>query len=337
MNDNIKVKFLILRFTSIESILLSTPLIRCLKKQVEGAEIHYVVRKAYALLLEGNPYLHKVHILEDSYGNLVKRLKEERFDYIIDLQRDLMSAMIKTRLGRISFDVQKIDLRKWIMVNFKRDLLGDRQWAERCLDAVSLFDVVNDNKGLDFFLPDHEHVDLKRFPQEFRNGYIAFVIEARYQTRKLPADMIARICSMISYPVILIGGPEEAPQGEVICNESGTLVWNGCGKYTFRQSASLINQARMVITHDTGLMQVAAAFRQRIISIWGNTLPAFGLAPYMPHKHSRMFEVKELRCRPCSVKGYSTCPKRHFQCMRNIDLTELVLYVQGILEREQTD
>jgi len=96
------------------------------------------------------------------------------------------------------------------------------------------------------------------------------------------------------------------------------------------QSASLVKQAMVVVTHDTGLMHIAAAFQKPIVSIWGNTIPEFGMYPYLPSASSKQFiaEVKELPCRPCSKIGYSTCPKKHFRCMQNQDLVKIAEEVQ---------
>lgn len=331
MKEGTQVRFLILCFGSASEVLLTTPVIRCLKKQVEGAELQYVVRKTHAPLLEFNPYLHKIHVLEDNLGKLIKQLQEEGFDYIIDLQRDLRSEMIKLRLRLMSFDIARTSLKLWIRVRLGIDLMPDKHWTDQCFDILKAFDVVDDNRGLDYFIPDHEEVKAGQLPREFRNGFVAFIMEAGYQTRKLPVEMIAIICSMIHYPVILIGELEDKQDGEIVRHTPGTLVWNGCGKYTFRQSASLIRQSRLVITHDTGMMHVAAAFGQLIISIWGNTISGFGMAPYLAHKDSRIFEVNGLRCRPCTMKGYKACPKKHFRCMRNIEVKELAEYVREIL------
>ncbi|HUD91393.1 MAG TPA: TonB-dependent receptor, partial [Sphingobium sp.] len=83
------------------------------------------------------------------------------------------------------------------------------------------------------------------------------------------------------HPVILLGGPEDFEAGEAIRNALGnTQILNACGKYNFNQSASLIQKALIVFTHDTGLMHVAAAFRKKVYSIWGNTIPEFGMYPY---------------------------------------------------------
>ena len=117
-------------------------------------------------------------------------------------------------------------------------------------------------------------------------------------------------------PVILLGGNADKHLGEELVKSiTGKRVINTCGSLTINQSASLIQQAGWVITSDTGLMHIAAAFHKRIISVWGNTIPEFGMGVYLPQADSRVIEVKDLSCRPCSKLGYKKCPKGHFKCM----------------------
>jgi ADP-heptose:LPS heptosyltransferase len=159
-------------------------------------------------------------------------------------------------------------------------------------------------------------------PENHQKGYIGFVIGAKHFTKQLPVEKIISICKKINKPIILLGGKEDAARAEMIENAVGKNIFNACGKYNLNQSASLIKQATKVITHDTGLMHIAAAFKKEIISVWGNTVPAFGFTPYLPDPNSRMVEVKNLSCRPCSKIGYDKCPKGHFKCMMEIDEKE---------------
>jgi ADP-heptose:LPS heptosyltransferase len=81
----------------------------------------------------------------------------------------------------------------------------------------------------------------------------------------------------------------------------------------------LLRQSEKVISPDTGLMHIASALKKEIISVWGNTVPAFGFSPYLPGAGSRIVQVSGLSCQPCSKIGYEKCPKGHFKCMREID------------------
>ena len=111
------------------------------------------------------------------------------------------------------------------------------------------------------------------------------------------------------------------------------MVFNSCGYYNISQSASLIRQATAVLTNDTGLMHVAAAFHKPIVSVWGNTIPGFGMYPYLPGKFksdSMIAEVKGLSCRPCSKLGFTECPKKHFKCMNQIEVDPVVDFLSFI-------
>ena len=123
-------------------------------------------------------------------------------------------------------------------------------------------------------------------------------------------------------PIIALGSLEDKNISDVLEKKFPHVI-NACGKYSINQSASIIKQADWVITSDTGLMHIAAAFNRKIISIWGNTIPEFGMGPYLPNKENKILEVKNLGCRPCSKLGYKSCPKGDFKCMINIDVSEI--------------
>jgi ADP-heptose:LPS heptosyltransferase len=241
-------------------------------------------------------------------------LKKENYDYVIDLHNNLRTQILKFRLGVPSRSFNKLNMEKFMLTSFKMDSLPEVHIVDRYLDAVTNLGVKNDNEGLDFFLSDADKVELNLFPKD----YIAFVIGGQYATKIIPNNKIVSIIKKVEKPVLLIGGPEDAIRGEQISIQTENTI-NTCGKYSLLQSAFLIQEAHSVITHDTGMMHIAAAFKKKIYSVWGNTVPAFGMYPYKADENSKMIEVKGLSCRPCSKIGYSKCPKGHFKCMQEID------------------
>lgn len=331
-DDNIVV-FLVIRFSSIGDIVLTTPVIRGIKKQVENARIIYLTKKEYSSILEHNPYIDKLITLDDNLSLTIKKLKAEHIDYIIDLHNNLRTARVKTRLRKLSFSFDKLNREKWLMVNFKKNKLPEKHIVDRYLDTVSVFDVENDGLGMDYFIPQNEDVDVSESMPALASGYIALVVGAKHFTKKIPSEKIIEFCNNIAYPVILLGGNEDAQEADEICTKTGPQVINGCGKFSLNQSASLIRQSKLVVTSDTGLMHIAAAFEKDIVSLWGNTIPEFGMYPYNPGENSKIFEVKNLNCRPCSKIGFDKCPKKHFKCMLEIDMHAIVEYCQGVIRR----
>ncbi|KAA6434036.1 glycosyltransferase family 9 protein [Dyadobacter flavalbus] len=314
---NKPVKFLVLRFSSIGDIVLTTPVIRCLKQQHGHAEIHYFTKDKFEFLLRDNPYIDKIWLLNSGISEILKALKAEKFDYIIDLHSNIRTLRIKLALGVPSFSFDKLNVQKWLLTSFKVNYLPDVHIVDRYLETVKTFGITNDGKGLDYFIPYKDEVELSWLPETHRKGFVAYAIGGQHNTKKLPVPRMIELCQKINFPVILLGGKEDEETGEAIRAAIGDmLVFNACGKYNFNQSASLIKKSVIVFSHDTGLMHVAAAFKKKVYSIWGNTVPAFGMYPY-----KTSFEVLEnnnLRCRPCSKIGYKACPQKHFRCMNDI-------------------
>ncbi len=319
------VKFLIIRFSSIGDIVLTTPVIRALKQQVENAEVHFLTKNQYLTVVENNAYIDKIHLLKKDFSELISELKKEHFHYIIDLHKNLRTFRVKNKLRKVSFSFDKINYEKWLIVNLKKNKLPEKHIVERYLDCTKVFDTKNDGKGLDYFISELDKVDIKSsFPDLFHNGYIAFVIGAQHYTKKIPLDIIIKICKKINKAIIILGGKEDVGEGEQIDKATDNNVFNACGKFSLNQSASIVEQAKLVISHDTGLMHIAAAFKKKIVSVWGNTIPQFGMYPYLPQKDSKIIEVENLKCRPCSKIGFSKCPKKHFKCMREINIDKII-------------
>ncbi len=315
------MKILIIRFSSIGDIVLTTPVIRCISQQLPEAEIHFLTKPQFAILLSSNPYLNKIHLLEKEFADTIKELKAENFDIIIDLHSNLRTFRVKSALKAVSYSFNKLNPEKWLMTNFRWNILPDIHIVDRYMQTASVLQVKNDAAGLDYFIPENSEVDQSVLPAFLHSGFYCIVIGAAHATKKLPVDKVIRIIEQVALPVILIGGKEDRAAGEEICNATGGLAFNACGNFNLHQSASIVRQSRLVLSNDTGFMHIAAALKKKVIAAWGNTIPEFGMYPYYGDLKidTVNFEIKNLPCRPCSKIGYSKCPKKHFKCMREQD------------------
>jgi len=317
-----KNKILIIRFSSIGDIVLTTPVIRMAKEQIPNAEVHFLTKASFASILSNNPHIDKLHSVENNLMQVVSDLKKENFDWIIDLHNNLRTARIKRTLKRPSKSFNKLNIEKWLLVNLKKNKLPNVHIVDRYLDTLSEFKVVNDKKGLDYFIEEKDKVDSNSLPENFQKGYIGWVIGGSYFTKMLPAKKVIDIARKIKKPILLLGGPEDKEKGDLIASKLGSQVFNACGKFNLNQSAYLVSQADKILSNDTGLMHIAAAFQKPILSFWGNTVPEFGMYPYYPQNPelSTIVEVEGLACRPCSKLGYKrNCPKKHFNCMELVE------------------
>lgn len=325
-------KILILRFSSIGDIVLTTPVIRALKQQLK-AEIHYLTKSEFTQLMASNPYIDKLHTFEDNTDEVLAQLKAEKFDFVVDLHKNARTIKLKGRLGVPSASFPKLNLRKWIYVNTKHDVMPNMHVVDRYFEAVKKLGVTNDGEGLDFFIPETEHIDTQKyFPAPFHNGFAVYTLGAQYKTKCLPREKMHELVSKMQHPLVLLGGKEDAQLGEELQSIASHLVVNMAGKLSLLQSASVVQQSRVVIAHDTGLMHIAAAFSRPTAVIWGNTTPKIGMAPYGNLAKQKYFEVDNVNCRPCSKIGYQSCPKKHFKCMREQNMDALTAFVASFLK-----
>ncbi len=325
------MKILILRFSSIGDIILTTPVIRCVKKQVPNVQVHFATKNAFVGLLNNNPYIDKIHGLGEDKKAFVNELKEENFDLIIDLHHNLRTFLLTFELRIQRYTFNKINFEKWLKTFFKIDILPYTHIVDRYLETVEPLGVLNDSRGLDFFIDAATNLDGIKMPEH----YFVYAIGGQHNTKKLPLPKQVELLMKIDSTVFLIGGKEDVDAGEALHLECRHAI-NLCGQLSIQQSALLMRGAAQVITHDTGMMHIAAALNKSIWSIWGNTIPGFGMTPYYTENglnsvydeipenpKSIILQVDNLKCRPCSKIGYEKCPKGHFKCMNDLNFNKV--------------
>ena len=325
-------KILIIRLSSMGDVVLTSPVIRSLKNELPEAEIHFLVKKEFAPVVEYNPYITKVHYFTGDIAAAVSELKAECFDFIVDLQKNFKSRKITRKIGIASASYNKHNIKKWVLVRLKINFLPNTHIVDRYFDAVKPLGVKNDGKGLDFFIPEDKSFDGDDLPAVFENGFVAVALGAAHATKRIPVDKIVEIGRILYKPMMLLGGQDVFADGEEIVAQLGERAYNGCGKFSLFESASIVKQSVCLLTGDTGLMHIGAALKVPIASLWGSTVPEFGMYPYMSSDRFRIFEVCPLRCRPCSKLGFKKCPKKHFNCMNRIPATEVAEWINHFEE-----
>jgi heptosyltransferase-2 len=308
------MKILVIRLSSIGDIVLTSPVVRVLKKQL-NAEVHFLTKKTFAKWLSHNPYIDTIHHYEDG----VQPLQTEGYDFVVDLHHNLRSLKIKRALKLPSKSVNKLNIRKFLLTTFKINLMPHIHMVDRNIATVEHLGVKNDMEGLDFFIPETEFLP-KAF--QIKEPFVAVVIGGQHSTKILPTFKLIELCKQLNRKFVLVGGPEDAERGREIISQTQNGL-NACGELSLTQSALLVKGADFVVSHDTGMMHISAALKKKIYSVWGNTAPPFGMVPYLPDPDSVIVENKALGCRPCSKIGYAKCPRGHFRCMTEIDLSPI--------------
>lgn len=304
-------RVLIIRFSSIGDIVLCSPVLRNLKRKHPNIEIDIITKTSFKGLWQANPNVSDVYGLEDQD----QTWRKKSYDLIIDLHKNLRSFRIKCiRWDVPSITFNKGNVRKALLVLTKSRYFGVDSITNRYADLLKKLGIEVDNHGLEFY--GEEEV-----PSECNipSSYIACVLGGSFATKQVPLSKWVDFLSEYqgNQPFVLLGAKSENEIAQALVKQFPEKVIDTTGLLTIFQSAYLVKHAQIVVSGDTGLGHIAAAFGRNIIWIWGNTTPEIGmLPPIKPNAGNQIeMQIEGLKCRPCSKLGYRVCPKLHFKCM----------------------
>ena len=309
------MKVLVIRFSSIGDVVLTSPILRCLKKQ-QNCTVHYVIKKNYLQVLENNPYVDRFHSVDRSVNEIIPDLKKERFDFVFDLQNNLNSFRIKRKIKSVYFTVNKKNWQKFLLIYFRWNVLNDHV-VDRYFECISKAGFHNDHKGLDYHLPPGLSVDY-----DVSQSFAVWCLGASHHKKKLTKDQIIEVCNGMTSPIVFVGGPNEKSLAEEILKKTThSSVTNLCGSISLHESAYLVKKSAFVLTNDTGIMHIAAAYQKKIISFWGCTKPSIGFAPLIDQEKSKTLLSKKSNY-PCSKHG-KYCRYGCSGCIKDIHPREI--------------
>ena len=309
-------KILCIRFSSIGDIILTTPIVRALNFKYPEAEIHVVTKVQNVQLWNENPHVFAVHAYEGSIWKLAHQLRKIGFDAIVDLHKNLRSHLLCVLLFKWPYQIDKFTAERKLLVKKKINRIPPKHVVERNFEALKSLGIINDQQGLDFFIPKNQEIN----PRDIgvKDKYIVYAIGAQHITKVLSYPKMIELCDRLQVQMVLIGDEWDAHYGYRLSTLFPEKVIDYCNKTTIAQSASLMQQAEFVITHDSSMMHVAAALKKKIFVIWGSTHIDFGMYPYQTEFVS--ISNEDLACRPCTTQGTNFCPLVHFDCMNKISL-----------------
>jgi ADP-heptose:LPS heptosyltransferase len=328
------MKILVIRFSAIGDIVLASPVLRCLKKQLPNCALHFLTKQSFKAVTEANPYVNTFFYFNgNNLNQLITQFKTENYDYVIDLQNNSKSLKIKWALSKPFYAIDKLNVEKFILTNLKINVMPNRHITQRSLDTVAALGVIDDGEGLDYFILEGQHTQPHDLPKAHSFGFVAIVIGASYATKQVPINVMQQFCSQLNYPIILVGGPEDAATGAAIASVDTIKIYNSCGKFNLHESADIVRQAKLVISNDTGMQYIACAFNKKIIALWGSTTPKLQVQPYYGTNHApkHVNVIQNLWCQPCTKFGKKKCPLGHYNCMAQINVNHLLNLTQNML------
>lgn len=311
MNLEKAKKILVIRFSSLGDILLTTPFLRVLHKKQNSAKIDFLVKTSFIDAVKLNPNIDEIFSwqTEAELKNVVKELKKDDYDLVIDLQNNFRSKKVVTKLGKTSFSFQKPNIKKFLLVNFKLNLLKDeKSIPQRYVEVVPELEI--DDKGLELFLPSDLTSELKS-----EKEIIGFAPGAFHYTKRWPIEYFAELGNKLTkdgFTIAIFGGNSDRE----ICNDLQSRIENSIDLSNDNElfkTAVEMKKCKFVVCNDSGLMHTATSVGTPVVSIFGSTVTEFGFSPF--GVNNLIIENNNLSCRPCSHIGKSSCKKKHFKCM----------------------
>lgn len=324
-----------MRFSSIGDIILTTPLVRCLRKKYPEARISFIIKKEFADLMRHNPHIDKLIVFDKSTGfsglkQLKEKIKKENYDWIIDIHKSLRSRYLKIFSGaKLKTKYHKLIFRRSLLVRFKLNLYGHYKPVYlRYFDAVRKAGIQYDGQGTEVFFQDSDFIKVKELAKldDIPGREIVTVCPgASFSNKIWSIEGFTAVGKYLkeerNMKVVLLGGKKDVDLCENIHRQLGNSSINLSGKLSLLQSAALLSMCKVVITNDSGMMHMAQSQKKPVVAIFGPTVKELG---YFPIEENSCVVETPIRCRPCTHNGLDYCPKKHHRCMKNISSLQVI-------------
>ena len=335
-------KIVVFRLSSIGDIVLTTGLLRCLRNAFPNAQIDFIVKKQFADILTCVPFVSNVIEFDSKKGFselklLRNKLKHERYDVALDIHKNWRSKFVCYTIGaKQVYKFNKHVFRRWILTTFHKDIYKEvRPVYLRFIDVAKQLGVDPDGKYTELVVPGSvQAVVDSQFTQagiSFDKPIVALCPGASFSNKQWQIEKFGELAKQIvdnlSIQVILLGGNKESEICDSIVATSGAISF--AGKFNLSQSIAALNRVVATVANDTGMLHASEALGVPVVGIYGPTARQFGYFPILPT--SRVAQIDNLECRPCTKMGKNCCPKGHFKCMNDITVEMVMESVKKIM------
>jgi heptosyltransferase-2 len=153
-----------------------------------------------------------------------------------------------------------------------------------------------------------------------------------WETKRWP--YYSELASRVDGAVVIVGGPEDVPLARAIVQATDGRLVSAAGALSLRESAALIQRARVLVTNDSAPLHLATAVGTPVVALFGPTVPEFGFGPR--RSGDITLGHRQLSCRPCSRHGPEVCPLGHHRCMRELSIDVVAQAIATVASAEET-
>lgn len=337
-------KILIIRLSSIGDVLLTTPVIRLLKKRFPECQIDFLIKKEFAELLAHHPNIFHLYCYDknsdvNTLTKIRKMIRDQQYDLIVDLHKNFRSYCLTACSGARDIVRYKKDfIRRFLLVKFKLNFYrAIIPIYQRFINALKRYEITYDGDGLDIFIDQQAERRINEKYSNFLNNSSGIVIGiapgAKHATKQWTSEGFSAVINFFinnkKAKVMIFGSKQDQFVVDRFSVEQPQLILNTCGKLSLLETAALMSRCDLLLTNDSGLMHLASAIKKKVVAIFGSTTEELGFFPYAT-EHI-VVQNSNLKCRPCSHIGRKKCPKEHFKCMKEITAEQVISAIEGLL------
>jgi ADP-heptose:LPS heptosyltransferase len=305
------VRILVIRFTSLGDLILTTPVLAALRERYPQARIDFLVMQSCVEAIRGNPHIDALIPFDKArHGNLEGLVsfarRMDRHDLIIDLHTKLRSRILTALMpGRV---LRYHKRAWWKALGVHLRLMRYRAEAPivtTYFKALAPLGIPVGGEKLHFA---YSQADQRRVADHA--GAVVLAIGAANATKKWPAEHFARLSELIEDPIVIIGGGEDRADGDRIRDRIGGRCTNLAGRLSLKESGALLAAAKYAVCNDSVSFHMARAVGTQAFVIFGPTDPRM-----FTYNERAVLLYRGEPCAPCSLHGDRQCPKGHFNCM----------------------
>jgi|FLOH01.1.fsa_nt_gi ADP-heptose:LPS heptosyltransferase len=292
-------KILVVSATGMGDCLWGTPGIRALKKNFPEIEIDLIVNEPWKPLFDFNPYLNQIFKYRSEWylqPFLGMKLLRRHYDaiYLFHANRNFRRMLPWFRSLPV-WCHQNLD---WIPETHRVKIDANIHGIERRLIMLEKIGVKPDGGQMEIFF---DQVTLDRSQQilqahGFNPGkYVYLNLGAAVESRRWMverfSELASRILNTTSWNIVLGGGPNEKRRALTILKQLSTSRVVEVCSHPIRVNASIISQAGLMVTSDTGPMHIGFAVRTPVVALFG-TISSVGSGPYeIPDHLCRVIKI----------------------------------------------
>ncbi|MFA5405264.1 MAG: glycosyltransferase family 9 protein [Ignavibacteria bacterium] len=312
-------KILVIRFSSFGDIVLTYPFITQLKRVFPNAQIDFLTKEKFSYLVKMHNDVDNVLVYNgEKISELRKNIKKNNYNLVLDIHKNIRSIFSTLYSNPKKIRYIKGTLKKLLLVALKINLFGGELPVYKryllALDKIRFLD------NLDF---NTTNLDFEKEPI-IKEPYILIAPSSKHFTKTLPKEKFEQIIKGIQNKKIILVG-DSFGEDMSICkylSEKSANTLSYSGKTDFKTLTNLIYNSELVLCNDSGVLHLAEALNKKVIVFFGSTVKEFGFFPQL--KSTIVFENKNLKCRPCTHIGKNYCPEKHFKCMNDIIINDIL-------------